>query len=124
MSKIKLRDYQLDLIEGIYQAWGGGAKNILAVSPTGSGKAMTLCTLASQLIEQGYPTTIMVHRQELVSQLCMTLAQLDIPHNIIAQKNTIKDIMSAEIRAHGKQFYDYRSQITVVSVDTLLARAY
>lgn len=121
--KIVLRDYQVALKEGIYNAWGNDIKNVLAISPTGSGKAMTLCTLADELAKQGYPTTIMVHRKELVAQLCMTLAQLDIPHNIIAQKNTIKDIMQAELRAHGKQFYDYRSQITVVSVDTLLSRA-
>ncbi len=121
--KIVLRDYQVALKEGIYNAWGNDIKNVLAISPTGSGKAMTLCTLADELAKQGYPTTIMVHRKELVAQLCMTLAQLDIPHNIIAQKNTIKEIMQSELRAHGKQFYDYRSQITVVSVDTLLSRA-
>lgn len=121
---IELRDYQLKLIEDIYASWSAGFKNVMAVAPTGSGKALTLCTLAHQLAyTHGLPVTIKVHRKELVAQLCMTLAQLDIPHNIIAQKNTILEIMEAERRAHGKQYYDYKSPITVVSVDTLLSRA-
>lgn len=122
--KITLRDYQIQLKQDIYNQWNAGNRNVLAVSPTGSGKAMTLCTLAKELAyDYGMPTVIKVHRKELVSQLCMTLAQLDIPHNIIAQKDTVLEIMETERRAHGKQFYNPKSIITVVSVDTLLSRS-
>lgn len=121
--KIVLRPYQVSLIENIYNDWTNGARNVLAISPTGSGKALTLCMLASdQAFNKGLPTTIKVHRKELVAQLCMTLAQLDIPHNIIAQKATILEVIEAERRAHDKSFYDINSPITVVSVDTLLSR--
>lgn len=120
---IKLRPYQEKLIADIYSGWSHNFRNVLAVSPTGSGKAMTLCTLAHQLAyTHGLPVVIKVHRKELVVQLCMTLAQLGIPHNIIAQKGTILEIMEAERRAHGKQFYNHHSPITVASVDTLMAR--
>lgn len=123
MSKVKLRQYQLDLKAAIYREWHNGSQNVLAVSPTGSGKAMTLCTLAHELAYQhGMPTVIKVHRKELVSQLCGTLAQLDIPHNIIAQKTTILEIIEEEKKLHGKSYYQPKSPITVVSVDTLLSR--
>lgn len=124
MSKIVLRNYQQSLKAEIYNAWQAGFVNVLAVSPTGSGKAMTLCTLAHELAYiHGMPVVVKVHRKELVSQLCGTLAQLDIPHNIIAQKNTILEIIEEEKRLHGKSYYEPRSPITVVSVDTLLSRA-
>ena len=122
--KVILRDYQIQLKADIYNAWQSGFTNVLAVSPTGSGKAMTLCTLAHELAyTHGMPVVIKVHRRELVSQLCGTLAQLDIPHNIIAQKGTILEIIEEEKRLHGKSYYEPRSPITVVSVDTLLSRA-
>lgn len=122
--KVTLRPYQQSLKADIYNAWQAGFVNVLAVSPTGSGKAMTLCTLAQELAyTHGMPVVIKVHRKELVSQLCGTLAQLDIPHNIIAQKGNILEIIEEEKRLHGKSYYEPRSPITVVSVDTLLSRA-
>ncbi len=122
--KVTLRNYQVQLKADIYNAWQAGFTNVLAVSPTGSGKAMTLCTLAHELAyTHGMPVVIKVHRRELVSQLCGTLAQLDIPHNIIAQKGNILEIIEEEKRLHGKSYYEPRSPITVVSVDTLLSRA-
>lgn len=122
--KVILRNYQQALKADIYNAWQAGFVNVLAVSPTGSGKAMTLCTLAHELAyTHGMPVVVKVHRKELVSQLCGTLAQLDIPHNIIAQKGTILEIIEEEKRLHGKSYYEPRSPITVVSVDTLLSRS-
>lgn len=124
MSKIVLRNYQVQLKADIYNAWQSGMTNVLAVSPTGSGKAMTLCTLAEELAyTHGMPTVIKVHRRELVSQLCGTLAQLGISHNVIAQRSNILEIIEEEKRLHGRAFYEPRAPITVVSVDTLLARA-
>lgn len=120
---INLRPYQTQLIADIYAQWNAGMRNVLAVSPTGSGKAFTLCSLAQQLaFTYGMPTVIKVHRKELVSQLCVSLASLGIAHNIIAQKGTILEIMEEQRREFRKSFYDHRSVITVVSVDTLLAR--
>lgn len=121
--KIKLRPYQSKLIEDIYTAWQSGQRNVLAVSPTGSGKAFTLCTLAYQLAhDNGMPTPILVHRKELVSQLCMTLATLGVKHNVIAQKDTIVEVMSSQRKEFGQSYYDINAPITVCSVDTLLSR--
>ena len=120
---VQLRNYQIKLIQDIYNSWSAGHRNVLAVSPTGSGKAFTLCTLARELAySHRMETTIKVHRKELVSQLCMSLAQLQIPHNIIAQKNSILEVIEQQRREHGQSYYNPNSPITVVSVDTLLSR--
>lgn len=124
MSKISLRPYQEQLIKDIYDSWSAGHKNVLVVSPTGSGKAFTLSTLAHQLAyTYGLPVCIKVHRKELVSQLCMSLGQLGVRHNIIAQKDTILEIIEDQRREYNTHFYDINSPVTVVSVDTLLSRA-
>jgi DNA repair protein RadD len=120
---INLRDYQIQLIKDIYSSWSNGYRNVMAVSPTGSGKAFTLCTLAEELAySHRMETTIKVHRKELVSQLCMSLAKLGVYHNVIAQKNTVLDIIEQERREYGTSYYQPNSPITVVSVDTLLSR--
>ena len=118
-----LRPYQQDLKDKIYKAFSEGFKAPLAVSPTGSGKAVTICSIAHDLgVLQNQPTVIIVHRKELVSQLCVTLSRAGVMHNIIAPKNVIMNIIAAQRRATKKQWYDYRAPITVISVDTLNAR--
>lgn len=121
---IRLRAYQLDLKAKIYKALAEGFKAPLVVSPTGSGKSLTMCSTAYDFgIIQGLPTVISAHRRELVSQLCVSLARLNIPHNIIAPKNVVLGIIASQRRAVGKQWYDHRAPITVVSVDTLNSRS-
>lgn len=123
----QLRTYQLDLKNKIYKALAEGAKAPLAVSVTGSGKTVTFCAMAYELaignvLGQSVPVAIIVHRRELVSQICVTLARANVPHNIIAPKNVVVGIIAAQRRVVGKQWYDHRAPITVVSVDTLNSR--
>lgn len=123
----QLRTYQLDLKNKIYKALADGAKAPLAVSVTGSGKTVTFCAMAYELaianvLGEPAPVAIIVHRRELVSQICVTLARASVPHNIIAPKNVVVGIIAAQRRAVGKQWYDHRAPITVVSVDTLNSR--
>lgn len=120
-----LRPYQNNLKLSIYDAWTAGFKNVLAVMPTGGGKTKTFCSMTidlALLAADKYPTAIMVHRKELVQQISLTLAEEQIVHNIIAPRPVILGIIGAQRRVLQKQFYDYNSNITVVSVDTLNAR--
>lgn len=120
----KLRSYQIDAKNKIYKALDEGFKAPLLVMPTGSGKAVTLCSVAYDMgITQKLPTVILVHRKELVSQLCVTLSRAGVPHNIIAPRNVILSIIAAQRRATNKQWYDYRAPITVASVDTFNSRS-
>lgn len=118
-----LRPYQQDLKDKIYKAFSEGFKAPLAVLSTGGGKTVMFCSIAHDLgVLQNQPTVIIVHRQELVSQICVTLSRAGVMHNIIAPKNVIINIIAAQRRATKKQWYDYRAPITVISVDTLNAR--
>jgi len=127
-----LRDYQDQLKAKVYAAWACGFRNVLVVLPTGMGKTKTFCSItidkaiASAMvaaIDPAMPTVIMVHRKELVQQICITLAEEDIPHNIVAPRNVIKGIIASERRALGRQFYNPHANVSVISVDTLNARA-
>lgn len=122
---INLRPYQQELITEIFDAWSAGHRNVLAVSPTGSGKAFTLCSIAQHLAENvGLPTIILVHRQELVSQLCQSLATLGVYHNIVAPKNVILDTVEIQKKLfNNKSFYKFSAPVTVASVQTINARA-
>ena len=122
---INLRPYQQELITEIFDAWSAGHRNVLAVSPTGSGKAFTLCSIAQHLAENvGLPTIILVHRQELESQLCQSLATLGVHHNIVAPKNVILDTVEIQKKLfNNKSFYKFSAPVTVASVQTINARA-
>ena len=118
-----LRPYQSDLKNKIYKALDEGFKSPLAVLSTGGGKSIIMCSVAYDMaITRNLPTVILVHRQELVSQLCVTLSRSKIAHNIIAPRNKILNIIAAQRRATGKQWYDHRAPITVISVDTFNSR--
>jgi DNA repair protein RadD len=122
---IVLRKYQTELKAQIYDAWNSGFRNILAVKPTGMGKTKTFCSVTKDMAidsAEKFPTAILVHRKELVQQISLTLAEEMIVHNIIAPRPVILGIVAAHRRVLKKQFYDYNSPITVVSVDTLNAR--
>jgi len=122
---ITLRPYQLDLKKQVFDAWSSGFKNVLMISGTGTGKTVCFCSIVIDTLNDQdihLPTAIMVHRKELVQQICLTLAEQQIQHNIIASRPTIKGIIAAERRVFGKQFYNSNSIVTVISVDTLIAR--
>lgn len=122
---IKLRSYQQQAKADIFAAWQAGHQNVLLRMPTGAGKTKTFCSLTIDvaiLAAEKYPTTILVHRKELVQQISLTLAEEEIVHNIIAPRPVIKGIIAAHRRVLRRQYYDYNSIVTVVSVDTLNAR--
>lgn len=118
---INLRPYQVDMKSGIYTAWANLYKSVLLRCPTGGGKTKTFCSIVEDTYKD-LPTAIMVHRKELVQQICLTLAEEGIQHNIIASRQDIKEIIAAERRLHNKSFYNPNANVTVISVDTLLAR--
>lgn len=121
---MKLRPYQEELINRVYQSWESGNKNVLLQLPTGGGKSILFSTIVVQKAfgADRLPTAIMVHRKELVQQISLTLSSLGIMHNIIAPKITITGIIAAQRKRYGKSFYDFKSHVSVISVDTLNSR--
>lgn len=66
---IQLRDYQLELIDGVYQSMSKGNKNIMVQSPAGSGKSVTMSEIARRATDKGNNVLFVVHRRELVEQI-------------------------------------------------------
>lgn len=117
---IKLRDYQQEVKDGVYEAWDSGLRNVLAVLPTGAGKTV----LFSDIIRdhQRVPTVCIAHRQELVSQISVALARDEVRHKIIAPINVIKLVVSLHVQETGRSYYDANSHTAVAGVDTLVIR--
>lgn len=67
-----LRDYQLELVEGVQRSMLKGNKKILVQSAAGSGKSVTMAEIARLATEKGNRILLAVHRRELVDQLKST----------------------------------------------------
>lgn len=116
-----LRDYQEKAKSDVYHSWSCGFRNVLLRLPTGGGKSVILTSIAVDTLYT-HKTAIMVHRKELVQQLCLTLAKQGVEHNIIASKKDIRGIIAAERRVCNRSYYYVNSNVTVISVDTLISR--
>lgn len=114
---VPLRPYQAKMFDDIHAEWAVGHTNILAVLPTGMGKARLLTAVVAQ--NRG-GTCVFAHRQELVFQLCATMNEFKIPFRIIAPPKTRKIIIAAILRKHGCCYHDTQAKVGVAGVDTLI----
>jgi superfamily II DNA or RNA helicase len=98
-----LRSYQLDLACDVMASHLTIARRVLAVSPTGSGKTVTLTYIVSH--EKGN-VWVIAHRQELIWQLSETLTNFGIPNGIVKSGHPL----------------DPKQRVQVASVQTLVKR--
>jgi DNA repair protein RadD len=117
---MQLRPYQQNLKSGLYASWKAGNRNVVLVSPTGSGKTVVMGSIAS---DQATPGCVIAHRTELVGQISMAMARFGIQHNIVGPSSTVKFCISQQINELGRKFYNPRGLVTVAAVDTLMARS-
>lgn len=115
--KLILRPYQAKLVTDVQLAWATGHRNVLMRLGTGGGKTVILAWLIQQ--HRG-ASAVIAHRQELVSQLSLTLAAHGVRHNIIASQKVRRQIIAAHILLFGRSFFEAGSQCVVASVDTLI----
>lgn len=111
------RPDQVEFIAKIRQAWADGAQNVLARGDTGFGKTVCLAQIHS---DHPGASCVIAHRQELVSQLSITLARYGLRHNIIAADNTRRAIARAHVEEFGQCYYTPGARVAVASVDTLI----
>ena len=112
-----LRDYQQQLKSDIYAAWQAGARNVMAVAATGSGKTTVM---ASIMRDERKPCVVIAHRQELVSQMSLALARHGVRHRVIGQPATIKMCVQMHMVDLGVSYYDANAYAAVAGVDTLV----
>src|SRR5688572_861119 len=113
---MQLRPYQAQLKSAIYEAWQQH-RHVLAVSPTGSGKTVLFSDILSE-----YPgaSAAIAHRQELVSQMSLTLARNGVRHGVVAPKSVARNIVSIHMAELGMSFYDPNARCRVAGIDTLI----
>lgn len=111
-----LRDFQEDLDQRADIARAEGARNIMIVSPTGSGKTVVM---GHRIKKRDVPTVATVHRQELVGQIAMALNREELPHGVIAPPAVIKSIITAQMELHGRSFYNPNAAVRVASTASL-----
>lgn len=114
-----LRNYQAQLVSDIYAAWNAGHRNVLAVSPTGSGKTVVFSHIVQALSRV---TAVIAHRSELVSQMSLTLARNGIRHRVVGNKQMVGDIQAMHVEELGRRFVDPHSDVICASVQTLVNR--
>ena len=113
----KLRDYQVKAINDIKKTWESGEKNILMVLPTGSGKSLVI----AEILKKNKGNAILcAHRAEIICQLSLTLASLDVYHNIITSYNTVWSIAQTHKQVLGSDKFLFGvPSVTIVSIDAM-----
>lgn len=115
----ELRPKQRALVNDIYRAWNDGARNVLAVSPTGSGKTVIFSHIVQ---EMNRVTVAIAHRAELVGQMSLALARNGIRHRVMAQPELVREIEGQHMAELGRRFVDPHSNVIAAGVQTLINR--
>lgn len=101
-----LRDYQQRGISEILAAYRAGARSVLAVAPTGSGKTTVFSHVLAELDARRQRGVILVHRRELATQACNRLREFGVRFGLI---------LAGELA-------DPTARVQVASVQTLVRR--
>lgn len=116
---MRLRPYQLDVVNRVHQAWDSGKRCPVMVMGTGTGKTATLSHIVAH---EERPSLVMAHRQELVGQLSLTLGKYGVRHRIIAPDSTRRQIEALHMRHLGRRWIDPHAPVAAAGVDTLIRR--
>lgn len=119
---IVLRSDQAALKQSVYQHWNSGARNVLAVLPTGGGKSVVVSDIVLDKHRAGKTQCVIAHRTELVGQMTMHIARRGIEHRIIGPKNLVAEIRNEQRREFGRSFENPSAKCTVAGIDTLNSR--
>lgn len=84
---IELRDYQIRAIQRVFAAWRAGARSVICVAPTGSGKRYLALWLMDYAAKAGRKVLFVGNRRLLVTQAQNDAERFEIDHGIIMANN-------------------------------------
>ncbi|CAJ0866494.1 hypothetical protein AMST5_01865 [freshwater sediment metagenome] len=119
MTAPLLRPYQERLDADIRCAFRSGARRVLAVSPTGSGKTVLFSAITAGAVRKGTRALLLGHRVEIVDQIAGAIARHGIPHGLIAPGTspTEDPIQIASICTLARRLDHWRDQFDLVVCD-------
>lgn len=103
----QLRPYQTEALDSVSDHWRTGARSVLLVAPTGSGKTTIGAEAIRRAVARGKKCLWLAHRRELITQAYDRLVSEEISCGVI---------MADDKRANPE------APVQVCSVDTLTAR--
>lgn len=113
----QLRPFQQTANQGVYSAWAAGCQNVLLVIPTGGGKTV----MFSEIMANNTGASVAIaHRQELVSQISVSLARNGVRHRIIGPPSVARACTSIHLAELKRNYIDPAGRIAVAGVDTLI----
>lgn len=110
-APVRLRPYQARAIAALGALVDRGARRVLLVAPTGSGKTVVAANIMQAAASRGERVLFLAHRRELIQQTCRKLLDVGVPEHDVGV------IMASDPRRRPA------ASIQVASVDTLRARA-
>lgn len=113
---VALRPYQLELDGNVAAAWANGARVVVMRLDTGGGKTRIIAAMIERNVGA---SCVIAHRDTIVSQLSMALAECGVRHHVIASDKTRRKIAARQVKLFGRAFLDPNSQCVVASVATL-----
>jgi len=82
---IKLRKYQISIIERTRSIMRTGVRSSLICSPTGSGKTFLVAKMLKTAESKGMSAWFIVHRRELIKQSVAAFKEVKVKHGVIAR---------------------------------------
>src|SRR5579862_2836655 len=98
----RLRPFQRDLKNEVYNQWQQGKRGVVMQSSTGSGKTVIIGEIANDHARDPWNPRLpggvaIAHRGELVSQISQAFAREGVSHGIIGAPALIKNIVANHV---------------------------
>ena len=83
MTQYTLRPYQERLRDNVRAAFRADRRRVLIVSPTGSGKTVTVADIVRSSVSKGNRVLVISHTKEIIEQTSAKLDTYDVPHGVM-----------------------------------------
>jgi DNA repair protein RadD len=116
---LTLRDYQIECVQDIRQAYRSGYRAPLLVAPVGSGKSVIYAYITEQAAKKGNRILILEHRIELVYQTSEKLDMFGVQHGIIAPNHTMTYdyVQIASVQTMARRLNKIKQEYNLIIID-------